>query len=96
LNTIYSAEAGKLDSLPIDNADEVAIFVDAFDQTGTKMRGCGVGVTNNKGDKPKGVVCTDLKLVSSAKCLKFGTAAEMHTVPDGIACLQWSDRDNNL
>ena len=34
--------------------------------------------------------------MDSAQCRKFGTEAELHTVPDTIACLQWSDRDNNL
>ena len=77
-------------------SETVADFITRVKTENFKLRACGVGVTDNKGTKPKGVVCTDLNIVDSAQCRKFGTEADVHTVPEGIACLQWSDRDNNL
>ena len=63
---------------------------------GYKFRACGVGATNNKGEKTKGVICTDVDIVEDAKCRKYGTANEFHTVPAGMSCIQWSNLDNNV
>ena len=52
-----------------------------------KFRACGVGVIGNKGEKPKGVVCTDVN-PTSEKC--------GDEQPENTVCLQWSDRDNNI
>lgn len=35
-------------------------------------------------------------MIASSKCRKYGTANDFHVVPEGLACFQWSDRDNNL
>jgi hypothetical protein len=80
--------------LEADN--DIPFILDLIDSLSLKVRGCGVGKINNKGEKAKGVVCTDLKLVDSAKCKKYGTASELHTVPATMACLQWDNKDNNL
>ena len=46
-----------------------------------------MGVIGNKGEKPKGVVCTDVN-PTSEKC--------GDEQPENTVCLQWSDRDNNI
>lgn len=58
---------------------------------------CGVGAINNKGDRGKGVFCTDMRLVDASNgfCKAHGSPHPVYP-PDGLACLQWSDRDNNV
>lgn len=63
---------------------------------GYKTRACGVGNINNKGEKAKGVRCTEVKIVPNDQCKKYGTPSDLHTVPEGLACVQWPDRDNNI
>lgn len=60
-----------------------------------KFRVCGAGATDNNLNRPKGIMCTDLNLVASDKCLKAGTT-EALDVPENMGCLQWPDRENNL
>lgn len=61
----------------------------------TKFRGCGFGWVNNKGEKAKGMTCTELNLVPTGQCKKLGTT-EFLTQPEGIACFQWANKDNNM
>lgn len=54
-----------------------------------RYRACGVGVIGNYGQKPKGVVCTDVNPIG-ASC------GDDVITPDNAVCLQWTDRDNNI
>jgi hypothetical protein len=67
------------------------VDVDAFLKRAAsyKFRACGIGITDNKQQVPKGVMCTDVSLVG-AICESTDTAI------DTTACLQWTDRDNNV
>lgn len=78
------------------SADVVLDLMERARLGGYKFRVCGIGSTDNKGTKPKDVICTEIDLVESTKCKKYGTTADLHTVPEGLACFQWSDRDNNV
>lgn len=60
-----------------------------------KFRACGVGWTNNQGEKSKGVVCTDVNLVPDTECKK-NPSTDLFDLPEGYACFQWVDRDNNI
>lgn len=63
-----------------------------------KFRVCGVGAINNHGDKVKGtVLCTDVRLVDASNGLcKAHGQSDPYYPADGLACLQWNDRDNNV
>lgn len=87
---------GKIETLNSPDSFTVANFITEAATKNYKFRVCGIGKIDNKGTNPKGVLCTDLNLVASTACRKFGTVSDTFTVPDGIACLQWSNRENNL
>ena len=64
-----------------------------------KFRACGVGVIGNKGERAKGVVCTEVNFVTDpAKCKEPYAAddAEPFVAPAFQYCMQWPDRDNNV
>ena len=60
-----------------------------------RFKACGVGWINNKRERPKGVVCTEVNFIKSGECQKY-PSTELFELPEGYACFQWADRDNNL
>lgn len=63
-----------------------------------RYRACGVGVINNEGLKPKGVLCTDVNILDPAtEDCNNPDGSGKYTLPDGgIFCIQWQNNDNNL
>jgi hypothetical protein len=61
-----------------------------------KYRACGIGATDNKGTLPKGVLCTDVNVVASDKCLDPQDPTKSYEVPETFACIQWPAMENNL
>jgi hypothetical protein len=58
-------------------------------------------VIGNKGERAKGIVCTDVNLVPATACLETYPLSGMptgavFTVPGDQFCIQWPDRDNNI
>lgn len=62
---------------------------------GYKFKACGLGVIDDKGNRPKGVMCTEMNIVDSTKCAETFDATKTYTIPAGTVCLQWPDRTNN-
>lgn len=89
---LFKGKASSSEYLYFETSADVIALID---QT-YKFRACGVGSTNNKGEKSKGVVCTDVQIVADASCKKYGTVSDVHTVPAGMVCVQWSNKDNNV
>lgn len=67
------------------------------DYPNPNFRVCGIGAINNKGERPKGVVCTDVNVIDPADggC-KNPETSEVYSPPEGVFCVQWSNQDNNL
>jgi hypothetical protein len=66
-----------------------------------KYRACGVGVIGNKGERAKGIVCTDVNLVLATECMETypivpGTPNAPYPLTPEQACIVWPDRDNNV
>jgi hypothetical protein len=67
---------------------------------GWKYRACGVGVIGNKGERAKGIVCTDVMRVEAADCKESfpssdGTYAA-YTPPADQFCFLWPNIDSNI
>lgn len=60
-----------------------------------KIRACGIGTTGNKGERGKGVVCTEINMITDPTLCKEPYGGEAFPLLDGQVCLQWPDRDNN-
>jgi hypothetical protein len=86
------SEARPIDAIYPDNSAEFMFIQSLF---GGKIRGCGVGFINNKGEKAKDVQCTDLDIQLDDKCFDLGSMKQ-HTVPKNFACVQWANKDNNF
>jgi hypothetical protein len=64
-----------------------------------KYFACGVGVINNKGEKAKGVLCTEVNVIDPAtgNCKPTsGPSTEPYKPAEGLFCVQWLAGDNNL
>lgn len=76
------------------DADMTAFFT-RMRSVNFKYRACGIGVIDDKGTKPKGVMCTEMNYVEPARCAETFDPTRTYTIPTGTVCLQWPDRTNN-
>lgn len=56
-----------------------------------KFRACGIGSINNKGQKSKGVLCTNMEIVPDLQCQDN---SQTFPPPEGMLCMK-SIHDNN-
>lgn len=62
---------------------------------GWRFRACGIGVINNKGERARNVLCTDLNVQPQEQCKEDPTDERIFEVPTNQLCLHWPDRENN-
>lgn len=78
----------------VDEADGAELLAKRGNKL--KYRACGIGATDNKGTLPKGVICTDVKLVPNDMCFNQQNPSIKYDVPDTFNCIQWPVMENNL
>lgn len=88
----YLETAGSTTLIP---GDTLEVFLSVVFNPRMRFKACGVGWTNNYRNRPKGVVCTEVNFISSGQCKKY-PSDEFFELPEGYACFQWPDRENNL
>jgi hypothetical protein len=63
-----------------------------------RYRACGIGIIGNVGERAKGIVCTDVNLITDpAKCVEAKDGMAFTNPPGSDQyCVSWPDRDSNI
>ena len=92
-----SLEDARIANIDLISDGPVAAF--ALRMKDYKFRACGVGVTGNYGERSKGVVCSEVDIITDPTMCKeqYAAAADpsLNTEPTFYYCLRWPSRDNN-